>query len=285
MKTLEEVFAERLASSQNSVFTENVGRIVDAHKKRPLDVTEYDLRETRYNLALSSQTTYGGVLIDRSIEEICDRHRLIPRQLVQFAEGECVADMGAGTSDFLNAFIGSSETLAVDACARHLWEQRASGHRTVRAEIPRLHKIETESIRLLNASWSMPFWAETFEDSRETAREFMRILQVGGIALIGPVTRSDVHDDWERTMVSMKYGQHKNVGPWFDGDRAFLSHTFAAFLDELTGMSAQGSLSSGYADIAFHRSAYELSQGYNYDFRKLVTPTSLPNYFLARKIA
>ncbi|HMT18643.1 MAG TPA: hypothetical protein PKD15_01265 [Candidatus Saccharibacteria bacterium] len=285
MKALEEVFAERFASPQNQIFIENVGLIVDAHKKRPIDVTKYDHRETSHNLALSSQTTYGGVLIDRSVDEICDRHKLNPRQLVQFAKGETVADMGAGTSDFLNAFIGSSETLAVDACARLLWEQRASGHRTIHARIPRLHKIESESVKLLNASWSMPFWAETLEDARETAREYMRILTIGGVALIGPLTRSDVHEDWEQTIDSLKYGKHKKVGPWFDGERAFFSHTLAAFLDELSSLSTQASLSSGYADIAFHRSAYTLSQGYSYDYRSHVTPTQLPNHLMVRKVA
>lgn len=87
-------------------------------------------------------------------------------------------------------------TLAVDISADNLQTQAEAGHQTSKD----IQQVENNSVKLLNASYSEPFWSLSPERARRAMRNFARVLMPGGIALIGSVTRPDIHTDWECTL-------------------------------------------------------------------------------------
>lgn len=278
MSELSKTFNKRLLSEQNTVMLGNLACIVAAHDERPIGPDDWHEEETKLNVFDSASGSGKRVIIDRGIEIIASQYDISTNSLVEFAGGGAVLDVGSGQSSFLDMFKGTSETVAVDTSPENIEFQKSKGHRALKMSAAAMDGVESESVRLLNASWSLPFWSVNTSDARKAQREYTRVLESGGIALIGPVTRRDLHADWEYTLEVSRYND-KKTGPWLDGDNAFMSHTLSAFIDEVLRLSAQGNLFHGHLDVVGSRSVGNTDD----DYRGRVYPVHVPNYLMIRK--
>lgn len=280
MQDLSEHFERQLANPRNDVMLANMGSIVQSHIDRPIGNWKYYEDETADNLLVSATPQEGSIVIDRSITTILSPFGVRLSQLQAFATGGAVLDTGYGMSPFLDGFSEHANTIAVDANEGHAAYQAEKGHKSIVASGKDMDTIDDNSVRLLNASYSLPFWPLNPTEAREALREFARVLEVGGIALIGGVTRSDIHIDWEYTLEALRYG-NRVTGPWLDGDYAFLSHTFSAFLGEMLSSNRQGNLNYGYLDIVGRRDVTRRSS----DYRSKAPQVQVPNFVMFRKVA
>lgn len=273
MKELLDHVDELIASEDNLALERNAASVVDMHHQRAVPFSDWDVMDFADGLLLSGDSHSGQVIVDRPFSTVTSAFQISKSSLRRFAAGGLVVDYGSGQSDFLDTF-GQSETLALDVRQTHLQRQKEHGHRIVRSSVLADEIVPPAGARLLNASWSEPFWSLSPESAKETARRFVRALEPSGIATIGPIANPDVHRDWEVSLQEAQTGAEP-MGPWRDGDRAGHSMIFAAFIEELLKLSQQPTFTEGEARILWVRHP---------ETNRRPIDVSAPNYAIIRKV-
>jgi hypothetical protein len=232
MQSLESVFEQRASSDYNRQLIENLEELSEAHDRRPIGSNPYAAMTARIWETSSASEGEASIVVNRDSETLASHHELTVEQLTDFADGGRVVDVGAGKSDFLDAFSEPArETVAVDRHRPFVDYQCRRGHRAMVACADRLIQLESDSVRLLHASFSAPFWSPTAAAARGVAKEYLRVLEPGGVALVGPVSAMHEHEHYEFFLQSRRY-QGQEALPWPDAydDAAYLSHVKNAFV-------------------------------------------------------
>jgi hypothetical protein len=231
MQSLEATFNDRHQSDYNSQLLDHLSTMSAAVTARPIHSWPDAVMTARIWETISASEGKPGITVDRSAETLAEYHELSVAQLTQFAEGGRVVDVGAGKSPFLNEFLGTaSETIAVDRHRPFAIFQQNLGHRALARSADRLTPLGSGTVRLLHASFSAPFWSPTPQKARHVAAEYLRVLEPGGIALVGPTSTVDEHVHQEFYLERQGVGR-SDVFPWPDSDDApHLTHVKNAFI-------------------------------------------------------
>lgn len=231
MKNVPSLLEHAQPANISSFHLRNLRIIADAHEQMWPKLDQSDEIMLSHYAAKSGEANNQSVFIKRSGVTIADIYGLSIEALADYCRGGRVVDHGCGRSDFLSHF-KKSETIAVDQVASSLFYQRLRRHLVVRS-INDMNRIETGSVRLLNASWSLPFWARSIQHARDFADESVRILEPGGIALIGPIVSRDLLPKWEKYL-SQRDTTPEPSPPWTDALTPAHSVVLAAFANRLT---------------------------------------------------
>jgi ubiquinone/menaquinone biosynthesis C-methylase UbiE len=200
--TLEDVFDSRACTDYNASLLYNASVIVDIHEESRGEFNEKDLdwamtdRDTMSHTPKVNQRS-----IDRKPKELMSYHDISVQQLTDFADGGTVVDVGAGRSGLLDAVVLDAKTIAVDIHEEHVAYQAAKGHRAIHAPASDLGEIESDSVDVLHAAYSAPFWCISFEDAEQTAEEYVRVLRPGGLALVGALANQQQHLYYENYLI------------------------------------------------------------------------------------
>lgn len=222
----------------------------------------------------------SNVTIDRVPELLAAHHGLYPRTLQSFAAGGVVADIGAGESSFLDIFEDVKETIAIDVNRDNCEYQREMGHTAYCNDAHRLTAIGSNTVRLLHASFSAPFWARSIQEAAQTAWEYLRVLEPGGIALVGPTARSDEHRHYEYVARARRH--NRTVLPWGVVDDAHASHIWMSFCRTVLANQQQGDLQTGYVDIVGSR--YIRDDEFKSKLSQVPSQLWVPNFLMLRAI-
>jgi SAM-dependent methyltransferase len=231
MKSLESVFDQRRASDYNAQLVGNLTVISDELDRRALKFDSGAAERARSWEVRSSAEGSDTITVDRDAEALAEYHELSVAQLTDFAEGGRVLDVGSGKSPLLDEFLDvASETVAVDLNKGFARHQRERGHRAITTPAERLFPIQSGSVRLLHASFSAPYWTPTPAKAARVASEYMRVLEPGGIALVGPVSTVNEHQQHEFFLERRRVGLN-DVLPWPEhDDGAYLTYVKNAFV-------------------------------------------------------
>ncbi|MDB5170150.1 MAG: hypothetical protein JWN82_546 [Candidatus Saccharibacteria bacterium] len=235
MIAMEQVVEDRLAHPQNAVMLDNLAQVVRTAEAQPLVVQDGRLRRAEADCQRSGQRISRGKLcfINRTVQQLSAPYNVAPAQLAAAASGGTVVDVGAGQSEFLRSFQNESVTIAVDLNQHHVAYQRARGHIAVRAMAEDLSVLESASVRLLHASYSAPFWSASPEKAKDAASEFVRLLEPGGIGLVGPfgVQADRLHH--ERSVLHLRSRGLDLGWSWPKDSDEFQTKTRLAFCERL----------------------------------------------------
>ena len=233
---LPEVLDERYLDPYNAQLLGNLALVAEAVEARPLTFGRYQEQwayENRLRSAHATQSSIGGITIDRRINFLLDFYSIEKRLLIDFATGGTVLDVGCGRSNFLDVFMERSETVAVDQHEEHVQYQVRRGHQGLQVAAEQLEGVETGSIRVLHATFSSPFWAVNLKESAATANEYRRVLEPGGVALVGPLSRREEHKHTELTARVHRDGDRPHL-PWGEDDMdPYVAHMRTAFVRTL----------------------------------------------------
>lgn len=276
MKTLEAEFQERHASTYDQRALDNLGIVVAAHERHPITMGLAEERDARADQRASGLSGHF-ITINRGIDRIAAFHGVVPGQLIRFAEGGTVVDIGSGTSSFLDHFAQESRTLAIDRRREHVRYQQERGHGGVVAMAHDLHQIPAASVRLAHATFSAPFWSASKLEASGAAREYARILEPGGIALVGPIARTDLHRHYEHVVGVAQFNGSETL-PWpLDTDRAaYLSQILCAFIKVVLDRRLE---QGGDIDVTGNR----IMLGNDRDENARFTDLHVPNFLMIRK--
>jgi hypothetical protein len=240
METLSANFERRAASDYNATLLGNLAVILQAHRDEP-----YEMYGNEVGYATLARDDYSGrsdcvtLARDRGVGELTGFHHIDTDMLRGHGAGGLVVDVGAGQSTFLDPFLGSAETLAVDINSGNLEFQAARGHGTLRELAAEMVSIETGSVDVGNAAYSAPYWSVSEPDARLTAVEFARVLKAGGIALVGPIAYHEQLLGYE-TLVSYATRGVRVRLPEMELAVKYRSYVRTAFADEVTKMKDLG---------------------------------------------
>lgn len=277
MKTLVAEFQERYDNPRTDHLMDNLGIVVTAHDRRPINMSIDDERRARADQLASGAEDLDTITLDRTIDVLASYHGLEPEQLVKFADGGVVVDIGAGKSSFLDSFTGASSTVAVDRRREYTVHQEANGHDAIVARAHDLHKIPSASVRLAHASFSVPFWAASTLEASGAASEYLRILEPGGLALVGPLVPGDIHRHYEHVVETSRYNGPDTL-PWpleRDGT-AYLSQVLSSFTKAVLGRRTKH---GGDIDITGYRIMFLRER----DYYEQATVLHVPNFLMIRK--
>lgn len=277
MNSLVQEFEQRRDDPVRRQAVDNLDVVMAAHDAHPIHLTIADERRARAWQRGSGEQS-PMITIDRDIQVLASYHGLDPEQLLEFAEGGTVIDIGSGRSTFLDSFAESSRTVAIDARAEHAAYQSERGHIGITGKAENLRKVRTASIRLAHASFSAPFWTASRLDAVHTAAEYIRILEPGGIALVGPISRSDLHRHYELAVqLARLQGRGREAPPWpvDEGDEGELSHVLCAFTRTVLAHRSE----PGDIELTGHRTMFGNERDYNERYPDL----HVPNFLMIRK--
>lgn len=264
---------ESNVSANFQLHLENLRYVIAAHQALRTDSIGREANLTRA-ARFSGIRLIPGITINRPAEQIVQPFGLSVAALQEFTEDKTVIDHGSGKSDFLSQFPGST-TIAIDTNPLNRRFQQRRGHQTAADTA----ELADESVKLLNASWSLPFWARSEAHARSSANEFVRILSVGGVALINPIVSRTLLGGWEKTVNAQRYGVkewEELTLPWQSGSTAAHSYALTAFLDEILKLTVDA------ADAKLHIATFRTkpkNDGYG---RK---SSEIPDCIMLRKAA
>jgi hypothetical protein len=280
--SLNAVFESRLADPRNDAMITNLDAIVVAHEARPPSLTVQQERLIAMFRTLSGRQGNDevGIVIDRPTAELTAHHDTTIEPLVEFAKGGVVADIGPGMSDFLDNFHGHAETVAVDLTPDNVQFHVDQGHKGVWADASDMADVETGSVRLLHAAFSAPFWSPSVKEARAAASEYIRVLEPGGIALVGSVARRHYNEHYEYVVEATRCGIR--TLPWPDPDEAHVSYISMSFCAELIERRNHAD-TTGQTSVELVGSRY-ISPG-RMDYRRSAYASHVPNFLMIRKAA
>jgi hypothetical protein len=274
MLTLEATFEQRLASAENQDLIANLGSIVVAHEAYDRELTPAEVQRTHRVQWMSRFPQDRFTSISRTIGELTAHHGVTPGQLRDFAADGTVVDVGPGRSPFLDMFNDDALTIAVDLDEDHIAYQVEKGRQGIVAPAHD-SRLRPGIIRLLHAAYSAPFWSASPEESTMAADEYLRVLEPGGIALVGPYGRKDEHEHYEYTLQYKLKGGRKAL-PWSDPEDAPLSRIRTAFYRRALELKDQG-------EVELVGTRY-ITQD-EVDYRRGTSQLHVPNYLMIRRAA
>jgi len=267
IETLHHVFDDRLQYPQNAVMLDNLATVAGNIDDYVIDNPGVEhVRFTPEGIVPGSVTEklIGSIRVDRDIACLASYHHLTATQLLEFSIGGSVVDVGAGRSTFLDTFVDDANTIAVDKYKVHMLHQRAKGHMALLGCGSSMPSIDSGSVRLLHASFSLPFWSPNQPHAAQVADEYVRVLEPGGIALVGSIFDRNEHYDQEEALIYREHPEY--VAP--------ASVIRAAFYKRLLERS----------DIALVGSRY-ISDTMHPDINAQLTDVHLPNFLMIQRIA
>lgn len=272
MPSLEAVFEQRRDSQANVDMLANLAIVVAAHEERPGARSEGFMR-LHYLQKMSAYPSDQRTVIDRSPALLAAHHDVTVEQLQDFADNGTVADVGPGESTFLDVFRHRAQTMAVDQHEDHVAFQSRKGHYGVWSPAHDM-LVDSEDIRLLHASYSAPFWSASVAEAVDAADEYVRVLELGGIALVGPFGRKDEHEHYEYAAMA-KRNDGRPTLPWEDPEDAPLSRIRMAFCSRLLDRASAG-------EVELVGSRY--IEGDMEDFRRGARHLHVPNFMMMRRV-
>ncbi len=251
MYVIERQFVVPPAPAATSSRLRNLELVVSAHDRAAYVHHEAaDELGAIYREQSSTPDPKIGTRVDRSADEIVRPYDGIAIAILRdFARGGIVLDIGPGTSYFLDAFSGCSKTVAVDTHGGYVKVQADRGHRAINEPADDMSSLESGSVKLSNASSSVPLWNASPDEAIRTFREQVRVLERGGIGLVDPLVRDDLRDEWEEDISQIGNSGQLQLSA-FKGEGDLISHTAAAFSREV--IEAQ---KAGIIRVALFRSA------------------------------
>lgn len=202
MTDLAKTFEQRIASERNGVLLHNLQLISNADEALADEVVEpFQYVDTAAMVARQYAfiDAHGAVPKDREVAELLEFFSIEPGEIVDFAQDGLVVDVGAGQSNFLDLFTGTADTIAIDVDEEALAYQ-AAHHQTIQTSMVDLEGIEPESVRVLHAAYSAPFWLDSPEQSWRVAERTIEVLEPGGIGLVGAISDGLAHGRYERAV-------------------------------------------------------------------------------------
>lgn len=173
MNSLVQEFEQRRDDPVRRQAVDNLDVVVAAHDAYPIHLTLADERRARA-WQRDSGVQSPMITIDRGIDALASFHGLDPEQLLEFAEGGTVIDIGSGRSTFLDSFAESARTIALDVRAEHAAYQAERGHIGITGRAENMRKVRTTKKSQLVRSATLPPYRHT-RASNSTMNNFQII--------------------------------------------------------------------------------------------------------------